>query len=268
MFGREQGSHALVAGGVSDQIGTAGDRDWFSFSAVSGRTYTVDLGFGSRAGQGTLSNGTAALYDALGRLVGTGSNAGGHSTLTFTAASVGPYYVVVTGAGAVTGTYRVSLSGGTAVIAEEQKVLPDHGPQVLPGEADAAQAAPTHHSDDQTGEFAWLMDNSFLVGSSSPDAPAGGLTPAGYDLGQVRFDLESGVASEAHGAWHNHLVLIDLVALGHERRRRRRMTSSGITVRFWTICSANSRTAGIGCCKPDSGAGAVVRTRTAAIASP
>ena len=89
-------------------IETGDDADYFSFSAESGRTYTIQTQLG------TLSDTAITLYDSDGYNLGGNndiSNDNRASRLERTVRSSGIYYVRVRGDRRSTGTYHLSVSG-------------------------------------------------------------------------------------------------------------------------------------------------------------
>lgn len=138
LFGREQPNHVIPSTGTSSAVDTAGDRDWYAVSAQVGQSYTVNL-YMAGAQLGTLSGGTIAIYDSIGRLVAASTNApgSGEAAVTFTATSTGSYYAVVFGTGSATGSYVVSQSPWNGAIAEHDAKPSVDMPLVLPAEPDA-----------------------------------------------------------------------------------------------------------------------------------
>ena len=90
------------------------DRDWFAVTLEAGKWYRIDLE-GSDTNAGTLRNPyLGGVHDADGNLIrGTSRIDGGvrsNSRLFFEAEDAGTYYISAGGAGAGTGTYRVSVA--------------------------------------------------------------------------------------------------------------------------------------------------------------
>jgi len=109
--------HVMVGGSAAGSIGTANDSDWFHVTLVAGTPYTIDLE-GSPTGQGNLSDPAInGVYDASGAFVtGTAMDDGGtgyNSRLYFTPTTSGSYYISAGAVGAVTGTYKLSVSGAS-----------------------------------------------------------------------------------------------------------------------------------------------------------
>jgi hypothetical protein len=103
-------------GGSADgNIDPAGDRDWFGVQLAAGTTYLIDLE-GSPSNAGTLGDPYLRLYNGAGNLIVEDDDSGDglNSRLAFTPSTTGTYFI---GAGEfgdnATGTYRVSVSGGT-----------------------------------------------------------------------------------------------------------------------------------------------------------
>jgi Ca2+-binding RTX toxin-like protein len=128
-FGREQLDHGLSAGTVASEIGSVGDRDWFTFTGQQGVGYALTLSLGG------LPSGAISVFDSLGRLVSTavtGSN--GQAVLNLTPSASGVFYVVVQGGSGATGSYGVSFSANQpAALISEKDLAGD--PHVLPPEA-------------------------------------------------------------------------------------------------------------------------------------
>ena len=113
-------SSATLVGASSSTAGNlavAGDKDWFSFTAVAGKTYvfTVQLG--------TLSDSVLYLYNRTGTAVLASNDDYGSSSaskITWTATTDGTCYLAVAGYGNVTkGTYtlKVGTENHTPVLA-------------------------------------------------------------------------------------------------------------------------------------------------------
>ena len=85
------------------------DVDFFSFNAVSGRSYTIETRLE------TLSDSVITLYDAGGSYIDDNddiSDSDLASRIEWTAPSSGTYYVRVEGYGDETGAYRLEISEG------------------------------------------------------------------------------------------------------------------------------------------------------------
>ncbi|GAA0570635.1 hypothetical protein GCM10008942_19210 [Rhizomicrobium electricum] len=112
-FGSEQTNHSLTLGGaVTDTIGAAGDKDWFSIGVTQGQTYSFRVS-GSDGGGGTLTDPFLAIHNAQGVMLTYNDNGSNHdSTITFTAIETGTIYLVVSASGNGTGTYLLSVKAG------------------------------------------------------------------------------------------------------------------------------------------------------------
>ncbi len=105
--GRSSATTIHVGSTADGNIDTADDEDYFSFSANSGSTYTIETFLRS------LEDSLLELRDSNGRRLednddwGDGTRA---SRIEWTAQSSGTYYVVVKGYQDSTGTYLISLS--------------------------------------------------------------------------------------------------------------------------------------------------------------
>ena len=103
-----------VGGSATGEIESPGDQDWFAVALEAGTRYRIDLE-GSSARAGTLRDPyLRGVHDANGNLIaGTFDNNGGtwfDSRLVFEPESTGTHYVAAGAAGALTGTYRLSVT--------------------------------------------------------------------------------------------------------------------------------------------------------------
>ena len=97
LFGREQANHVLQANGTtSATFESAGDHDWFQFTASTGQRVTLDL-----HGQA----GALELHRADGSLVGASIN----GTLDVTTDAAGTFYLATYTYGSAFGAYNVDL---------------------------------------------------------------------------------------------------------------------------------------------------------------
>ena len=104
---RSNATRINVNASRSGNIEIAGDADYFSFSAVSGRSYTM------RTRLGTLTDTVIALYDADGARLAVNDDVSDNdraSELEWTAPSSGARYVEVKGYDDETGTYWIDIS--------------------------------------------------------------------------------------------------------------------------------------------------------------
>ncbi|NQW20396.1 MAG: pre-peptidase C-terminal domain-containing protein [Chloroflexi bacterium] len=102
------GATAITAGGsINGQIESVADRDWFTFEAVVGTKYNVDVT------PTTLVNPTLRLIDSDGikRLVTTSGIDGSNASIEWVAPASGSYYLSVGAIGdSTTGTYEIGLT--------------------------------------------------------------------------------------------------------------------------------------------------------------
>jgi Ca2+-binding RTX toxin-like protein len=172
-FGREQSEHTLPVGTTTSDIGSAGDRDWFTFTGQQGVGYSLNLALGA------LSSGTVSVFDGVGRLVSTAvTGFNGQAVLNITPSASGVFYVVVEGVGGATGSYGVSFSANQASASTSEKVL-TADPLVLPSEAassviigqpDPAGPAVGEAISEETWALAALIKDEFVLDAHHLDA--------------------------------------------------------------------------------------------------
>jgi Ser-Thr-rich glycosyl-phosphatidyl-inositol-anchored membrane family/Bacterial pre-peptidase C-terminal domain len=85
---------------------TSNDRDWFSFAATAGTTYTIETFGSSDTYMNLFSNNGANLISSNDDESGTNTNA----KITWTCTVSGTYYFEITGSYGATGSYTVSLN--------------------------------------------------------------------------------------------------------------------------------------------------------------
>ena len=105
---RSSATEISVGSGANGVIGTASDKDYFSFRAERGVIYTIETHIPDGSGVDTL----ITLYSAGGSRLGYDNNGGNGraSELALIAPSTSAYYVRVSGSGGSTGGYRLSVS--------------------------------------------------------------------------------------------------------------------------------------------------------------
>ena len=116
-FAEDTGTQGVVVvgGSVTGEIEAPGDEDWFAVTLTEGVSYRIDVE-GRDTGQGTLTYlYLEGIYTADGRLIGysqdfVGSGVGRNARKDFTPGTTGTYYLGVTAATDLTGTYRVSVT--------------------------------------------------------------------------------------------------------------------------------------------------------------
>ena len=126
---RSDATRINVNASRSGNIETAGDADYFSFSAVSGRSYTM------RTRLGTLSDSAIALYDADGARLADNDDVSDNdraSKLEWTAPSTGTRYVEVKGYDDETGTYWIDISERPPTPTPTNTPKPTHTPTSAP----------------------------------------------------------------------------------------------------------------------------------------
>jgi riboflavin synthase alpha subunit len=112
-----------VNGTSTGTLEVAADRDWFQVQLVGGTNYTINL-LGLDSGSGTLSDPYLRLHDSVGTqlLVSDDLQSGVNhdSQVIFTPSTTGTYYVEVGAfADLYTGSYRVSVIGNHAAVADD-----------------------------------------------------------------------------------------------------------------------------------------------------
>lgn len=98
---------------VTGDIGHEGDEDWFAVELEAGVSYTIRQE-GQPTGQGSLSDTLLRLYNDRGSLIEQNDDDGEtlNSSLTFTPAMSGTFYLGAAAFSSNTGTYTLSVSGG------------------------------------------------------------------------------------------------------------------------------------------------------------
>ena len=119
-YGQTISTAATASVGVAARgnIEVAGDQDWFAITLRSGGTYQIDLE-GSPTDAGTLSDTyLRGIYDSNGTFINQGSDddsgVGSNSSLEFLADTSGTYYIAAGAFGSNTGSYKLTVSGGTS----------------------------------------------------------------------------------------------------------------------------------------------------------
>lgn len=168
LFGREQtGAHSLDAGVAQASLETAGDHDWFETTLVAGQDTTIRLS-GVTTGGGTLTDGWLLLYDEAGVLVASSRGAAGSSDaeILFRATTTGRYFLVVAGETDLeTGSYRVTVSGGSAANETGHSSAPDLFTQSIHG-ADDLTLFTDHHRDGDA--IVWSLTGADLIIQPTP----------------------------------------------------------------------------------------------------
>ena len=107
---------ASVTGNISN-----GDYDYFRVDLEAGKTYQFDLE-GADSGRGTLVDPFLSLYDGSATFLLTDDDSGTNlnSQMVYNAASAGAHYLrAASGAGNLTGTYTLSVSGETPILSTD-----------------------------------------------------------------------------------------------------------------------------------------------------
>ena len=116
-FAEDTGTQGVVVvgGSVTGEIEVPGDEDWFAVTLTEGVSYRIDVE-GQDTGQGTLASPHLwGIYTAAGRLIRLSedyynSGVGRNARKDFTPGTTGTYYLGVTAATNLTGTYRVAVT--------------------------------------------------------------------------------------------------------------------------------------------------------------
>ena len=116
----DDATSAAVGVDVEGVIDYEGDSDYFSFQAVQGQSYQIDVGLGS------LDDSIVELYDSDGLFLDSNDDYSGStaSRLSWQASSSGEFYVAVAAYGSGIGTYTLTVTLSTSSVLEGTD---DHG---------------------------------------------------------------------------------------------------------------------------------------------
>ena len=133
---RSSATRISAGSSANGVIGTASDKDYFSFQAQRGREYTIETSIASGSSLDTL----VTLYRSNGSVLGVDadSGAGLASKIVWTAPSSATYYIEVKGIDNSTGGYRLSVSSRAPAPAPVAELL-EHG-ALVPDSATAGRS--------------------------------------------------------------------------------------------------------------------------------
>ena len=180
-----------VGGSAVGSVEMANDQDWFRVSLIAGAAYTINLE-GLPTSQGTLADTVLnGIYTSAGVLISGTFNddggTGGNSRISYTPTVSGTYFISSGGYSSLTGTYKLSVSGGALpTVLPQLSITPSNSPAA---EGNNGVTTPFTYLVTRTGDLSAASSAAWTVaGSGTNPANAADFTGSALPSGTVFFN--------------------------------------------------------------------------------